>query len=120
MNQNKLAELVLRELKVFERGQPINGEYIEVAKEEYVATLDYLRERRALFWDVDNIPNGAGRFVAVIVADRLANEFGKSLDFQTVLAQRADGRGNHMSAMSKLRELSEISIAQTSSGVKDF
>ncbi len=120
MTQDKLAQLVLRELLVYERGQPISGEYVEAVKEEYLAVLDYLKDRRALFWDVNEIPDGAGRYVAVIIADRLANEFGKSLQFQATLAERADGRGSHKSAMAHLRELAEKSKNSTNSEVTDF
>ena len=120
MNETALANLVLRELRVFERGQPTNGEYIQTAIDEYQAYYAELKNRNLAFWDQATIPVEAGRYVAVLVANRLSNEFGKNQRFRERLAYDADGRGNHQSAMQMLTTVSLQSDARSDEEPEDF
>lgn len=107
MTKTELADKALRVLRIFERGQPTSGEYIETVISEYDELYDELALTRRSFWDIDDIPRSAARHVALLLAHRLGRDFGKNTQFRTEIAFEADGQNNHMSAMARLKALSD-------------
>ena len=103
LTKTQLAKKVLLKLGVIDAGQTVGSDDQTLCDEAYESIYEELAERHLVDWGSgDSIPTWAMMPVRAIVANRIANEYGKprSLDEETTamnqmaayLAMNASGR----------------------------